>query len=59
MGWSVDERLAALDYKPSDIDYLLLSHLHCNHVSGLKQVKDAKNILISETELRIANKLTI
>jgi len=57
MGWSVDERLAALGYKPSDIDYLLLSHLHCDHVSGLKQVKDAKNILVSEPELRIANKL--
>lgn len=57
MGWSVDERIAALGYKPSDIDYLLLSHLHCDHVSGLKQVKDAKNILVSEPELRIANKL--
>lgn len=57
MGWSVDERLAALGYKPSDIDYLLLSHLHCDHVSGLKQVKDAENILVSEPELRIANKL--
>ena len=57
MGWSVDERLATLGYKPSDIDYLLLSHLHCDHVSGLKQVKDAKNILVSEPELRIANKL--
>ena len=57
MGWSVDERLAALGYKPSDIDYLLLSHLHCDHVSGLKQVKDAKNILVSEPELKIANKL--
>lgn len=52
MGWSVDERLAALGYKPLDIDYLLLSHLHCDHVSGLKQVKDAKNILVSEPELR-------
>ncbi|WP_245954218.1 MBL fold metallo-hydrolase [Companilactobacillus formosensis] len=52
MGWSVDERLATLGYKPSDIDYLLLSHLHCDHVSGLKQVKDAKNILVSEPELR-------
>lgn len=57
MGWSVDERLAALGYKPSDIDYLLLSHLHCDHVSGLKQVKDAKNIFVSEPELKIANKL--
>lgn len=56
-GWSVDERLQKLGYKPSDIDYLLLSHLHCDHVSGLKQVKDAKNILVSQPEWEIANHL--
>lgn len=56
-GWSIDERLQNLGYKPSDIDYLLLSHLHCDHVSGLKQVKNAKNILVSQPEWEIANRL--
>lgn len=56
-GWSIDERLQELGYKPSDIDYLLLSHMHCDHVSGLKQVKDAKNILVSQPEWKIANRL--
>lgn len=56
-GWAVDERLAALGYSPSDIDYLLLSHLHCDHASGLKLVKNAKHILVSNEEWKIANHL--
>jgi len=55
-GWAVDERLAALGYHTSDIDYLLMSHLHCDHASGMKLVKDAKNILVSEQEWKVANK---
>jgi len=30
--------------------YLLLTHLHSDHASGLQQVKEAKHILVSEEE---------
>ncbi|WP_318766769.1 N-acyl homoserine lactonase family protein [Lactiplantibacillus carotarum] len=56
-GWAVDERLAALGYQPSDLDYVLLSHLHCDHVSGLKHVQAAKQILVSAPEWHVANHL--
>jgi len=36
---------------PSDIDYVLISHLDCDHANGLRQVKEAKNILVSKTEM--------
>lgn len=49
-GQSVDEQLTALGYRATDIDYLLLSHLHSDHVSGLKLVKDAKKILVADRE---------
>lgn len=34
-----------------DIDYVLLSHLDCDHANGLRLVKDAKNILVSKAEM--------
>lgn len=55
-GWSVREQLATLGYKPSDIDYLVLSHLHSDHASGLKLVKEAKKILTSDAEWQAANR---
>ena len=50
-GEAIDEQLAKLNYKPSDIDYVLLSHLDCDHANGLRLVKDAKHILVSEAEM--------
>lgn len=58
-GWAVDECLAALGYRPEDLDYVLLSHLHCDHVSGLKHVAAAKHILVSAPEWQIANRLPL
>ena len=58
-GWAVDECLAALGYRPEDLDYVLLSHLHCDHVSGLKHVAAAKHILVSAAEWQIANRLPL
>jgi glyoxylase-like metal-dependent hydrolase (beta-lactamase superfamily II) len=55
-GQAIHEQLARLGYKPGDIDYLFLSHLHTDHVSGVKLVKDAKRILTSDIELREAKK---
>ena len=58
-GWAIDERLAALGYTPEDLDYVLFSHLHCDHVSGLKHVQTAKHILVSQPEWQIANRLPL
>lgn len=53
-GWSVREQLQRLGYQPSDIDYLMLSHLHSDHASGLPLVKDAQHILTSTPEWNTA-----
>lgn len=58
-GWAVDERLADLGYKTSDLDYVLMSHLHCDHASGMRLIKDAKKILVSQKEWQVANKLPL
>lgn len=50
-GQAVDEQLLKLNIKPEDIDYVLISHLDCDHVNGLKLLKDAKHILVSNDEL--------
>lgn len=55
-GQAIDEQLAKMGIKPKDLDYVILSHLHTDHVSGLKLVSRAKNILVSEEELHCANK---
>lgn len=47
----IDEQLLKIGVKPSDLDYVLISHLDCDHVNGLGLVKDAKHILVSNDEL--------
>lgn len=55
-GKAAVEQLHRLGYKPSDIDYLILTHLHADHVSGLKTLSDAKRILVSDIELKTAKR---
>ena len=55
-GHSVAERLNHLGIKARDLDYVILSHMHSDHVSGIKHVQDAKNILVSEIEWKVAHK---
>ncbi|MEW4353596.1 N-acyl homoserine lactonase family protein [Streptococcus pneumoniae] len=55
-GQAVDEQLARMGIKPSDLDYVLLTHLDCDHANGLSQVADAKKILASKTELEFTKK---
>lgn len=50
-GQTIDEKLAALGYHDTDIDYLLMSHMHCDHADGLRLVKNAKRIMLSQEEL--------
>ena len=50
-GAAIDEQLLKLGIQPSDLDYVLISHLDCDHANGLALVKDAKRILVSNDEL--------
>ena len=56
LGEAVDEQLAAMDIKPADLDYVLLTHLDCDHANGLRAVKDAKHIIVAQEELDCARK---
>lgn len=55
-GAAIDEQLAAMGIKPSDLDYVLLTHLDCDHANGLELVKAAGNILVSNDELKCSRK---
>ncbi|MDP4171059.1 MAG: MBL fold metallo-hydrolase, partial [Bacillota bacterium] len=41
-GDSISEKLNHFGVTSKEIDYVLLTHLHSDHVSGLKHVQDAK-----------------
>lgn len=56
-GESAKEQLLKLGYLPSDLDYVVLSHLDVDHVSGLRDVSEAKNIMVSRRELESASLL--
>lgn len=56
LGEAVDEQLATMGIKPSNLDYVLLTHLDCDHANGLRAVKDAKHILVAAEELECARK---
>lgn len=53
---SVDEQLSAQGIRPSDIDYVILTHLGPDRVSGLESVADARRIMVSDTEFKAANR---
>ena len=52
----IDEHLAKMGLKDSDIDAVLLTHLDCDHANGLKQVKGAKKFLVAADEVKFAKK---
>lgn len=58
-GQAIDEQLIKRGILPEDLDYVLLTHLHSDHVSGLRQVKDAKYIFASREEILESNKRVI
>ena len=55
-GETIGDQLKAMGLAPSDIDYVLLSHLDCDHANGLSEVKGAKNFLCADAELKFAGK---
>ena len=56
LGEAIDEQLEAMGIKPADLDYVLLTHLDCDHANGLRAVKDAKHIIVAQEELDCARK---
>lgn len=58
-GESLVDRLAALNIAPEDLDFVIMTHLHTDHASGLKSVKNAKRILVSAAELDDTKKYPI
>lgn len=50
-GEAVNEQIERLGYHTSDLDYVILSHMDVDHVSGIKLVSDAKKIYASAEEL--------
>ncbi|MDD5799626.1 MAG: MBL fold metallo-hydrolase, partial [Coriobacteriales bacterium] len=58
LGQCVDEQLAAMGVKTSDIDAVLLTHLDCDHANGIAQVADAKRFMVAADEVRFASKIT-
>lgn len=55
-GRAIHEQLETMGITPSDLDYVVLSHLHSDHVSGLEHVADAANILVSKPEWDARNR---
>lgn len=49
-GQSIREQLAARGLQDSDLSYVVLTHLHADHVSGLKHVSGAQKIITSHVE---------
>ncbi|MBQ9067039.1 MAG: N-acyl homoserine lactonase family protein [Clostridia bacterium] len=55
-GEAIDEQLAAMGLSNKDLDYVLITHLDCDHANGLRAVAGAKNILVSHDEVKFATK---
>lgn len=50
-GESLVEQLVAKNIYPKNIDCVIMSHLHTDHASGLRQLVGAKKFLVSAPEL--------
>lgn len=55
-GQTASEQLQRLGIRPNDLDYVIISHLDCDHANGLRQFKQAKHIMVARTELQYAEK---
>lgn len=55
-GEAVTEQLKKIGISSQELDYVLLTHMDVDHVSGLELVKDAKRIFASEAELHAIDK---
>ena len=58
-GESIVEQLVKINIAPEDLDFVIMTHLHTDHASGLQSVRNAKKILVSAAELRDTEKYPI
>ena len=54
-GMTASEQLARMGVRPEDLDFVVLSHLDCDHVGGLRELVGAKHIMTSEDEIASAS----
>lgn len=55
----VDSKLKAVGLQPKDIDHVFISHMDFDHASGLRLIKDAKDIRCSQEEWTACNKFSL
>lgn len=55
----IDSKLKTVGLLPNDIDHVFISHMYFDHTSGLRLVKDAKDIRCSAEEWAACNKLSL
>ena len=55
-GEGINEQLLKLGYTPKDIDYCILTHMDIDHVGGIRLIKDAKHIMVSDAEYKASRK---
>lgn len=48
----VEQLMDKVAVSPQDLDYVILTHLHTDHASGLRMVRGAKHIIVSEEEIQ-------
>lgn len=58
-GEAVNEQIRRMGVRTHDLDYVLLTHLDCDHANGLRAVADAKRILVSRDEYEFARKKSL
>lgn len=55
-GAAINEQLNEMGIKTADLDYVVVTHLDCDHANGLEQVADAGNIMVAADEVKCAEK---
>lgn len=55
----ITSKLKSVGLAPKDIDHVFISHMDFDHASGLRLVKDAKNIRCSQEEWTACNKFSL
>lgn len=53
-GKAIDEQLLRMGLSAHDLDYVVVTHLDCDHVGGISQVAHAKHILVADDEMQSA-----
>lgn len=56
---AVPYQLAKMGLAPEDIDAIILTHLDCDHASGLIPLKDAKHVYCSKEEFKHSKKKNV